>query len=363
MRSVLIVGDHLSGRGGMETIVFKVAKHLNDLNEFAGFYFDPRSQDGVISSDWVQGLHVIPSGNKTAKVFRSFAFVYRLRKFLKQEQSIKKIVRITPVYCHLLAKACKDLDQRIEIISWIHFSIDTFRDREKHYLVESCSKHLAISSGIKKRLVELGVPENRCITIYNCTVSHTETLSGLNREPFTILYVGRVEFNGAKNLQVLFETLKNFNQNWHLHIVGTGTPVDEKKCRELCQNLGIAKKISWHGWQSSPWAYVRKMIGAVNCLVLCSRYEGFPMVLVEALSYGIPCISSDCPTGPSDIIEKGENGLLYDCGDKTGLLTCLEKMYKQGVALRDEGIKGSIKKFYEESYFKLIDGVLLESER
>ena len=363
MRSVLIVGDHLSGRGGMETIVYKVAKRLHDLNEFAGFYFDPRSRDGVISADWLQELPVLPSGDKTAKVFRSIAFVYRLKRLLKHELSIKKILCLTPIHCHLVSKACKHLNRRIEIISWIHFSIDTFRDREKHYLVESCSKHLAISSGIQKRLIELGAPEKKCITIYNCTVRRTETLSCRSCEIFTILYLGRVEFEGAKNLQILFRALKNFNRNWHLHIVGTGTPADEKKCFELSQSLGITQNISWHGWQPTPWEYVGKMIGTVNCLVLCSKYEGFPMVLVEALSYGIPCISSNCPTGPSDIIKNGENGLLYDFADQTGLLACLEKMYLQGVNLSDKGIKGSIEKFYEESYFKLIDKALLESER
>ena len=73
----------------------------------------------------------------------------------------------------------------------------------------------------------------------------------------------------------------------------------------------------------------------------------------------IPCISSDCPTGPFDIIQNGKNGLLYECSNRVGLQNCLEKMYSQGVALNENEVKASVDKFYEESYFKLVDKVLL----
>ncbi len=52
----------------------------------------------------------------------------------------------------------------------------------------------------------------------------------------------------------------------------------------------------------------------VTALLLTSAFEGFPMTLLEAMSYGIPCISSDCMSGPRDMIKPGLNGELYTRG-------------------------------------------------
>jgi UDP-D-galactose:(glucosyl)LPS alpha-1,6-D-galactosyltransferase len=86
---------------------------------------------------------------------------------------------------------------------------------------------------------------------------------------------------------------------------------DHGKLEALAGELGIADRIDWLGWQSDPWA-------ALNCadlLVLCTAFEGFPMILIEAIARGIPCLSSDCPTGPSDIIVSGQSGWLFPVED------------------------------------------------
>lgn len=63
-----------------------------------------------------------------------------------------------------------------------------------------------------------------------------------------------------------------------------------------------------------------------SILALSSRYEGLPLVLLEAQAYGIPAVAFDCQCGPSDVISDGESGLLVPQGDILGLAQALETL-------------------------------------
>jgi len=97
-------------------------------------------------------------------------------------------------------------------------------------------------------------------------------------------------------------------KSWELKIIETGP--SEEKLKRLASKLGISERISWFGFQKEPFSLVKE----VTALLLTSGYEGFPMVLVEAIQRGIPVISSDCG-GPKDIVIAGVNGYLYREGD------------------------------------------------
>jgi UDP-D-galactose:(glucosyl)LPS alpha-1,6-D-galactosyltransferase len=92
--------------------------------------------------------------------------------------------------------------------------------------------------------------------------------------------------------------------------------------KKLALELGISDRIEWTGWVHNPWAAIK----AVSALVLTSQYKGFPMVLIESLIRGIPCLSSDCPTGPADIIIPGENGWLYPLHNISQLTVLLQRI-------------------------------------
>lgn len=84
---------------------------------------------------------------------------------------------------------------------------------------------------------------------------------------------------------------------------------------------------------------------------MTSNYEGFGMVLVEAMACGVPAIAFDCQCGPKDIIQPGENGLLVRNGDIEGLATAMMKLmddaaYRQRLS---ENAKGIISTYAEET--------------
>ncbi len=360
MNQVLLIGDQPSGRGGMETIIRTVALHLREKNALAGLFFDARSLDGVIDTAWLEGLPLFPMGRKTSKIIRKQAYIFRLVKLLKQNADIRKIVCLTPNHCRLAYLATKFVSRKIEIISWIHFSIGTYKPREQKNLIRSCDCHLAISSGISEQLINLGANPKSCFLVYNTVEQKKETIKN-SINSFSILYVGRVDFMNQKNLKELFCSVAGMPIPWHLHIVGSGVDEEVQKCQRYAESLNIAQNVSWHGWQENPWEYVRRKIQQVSCFVLSSKHEGFPMVLLEAMSYGIPCVSSNCPTGPNDIIENGKNGYLYEnkVHGSENLLRALIQLYENEGSLDSQKIKDSISPFYLDKYLGRLDKILL----
>ena len=88
-----------------------------------------------------------------------------------------------------------------------------------------------------------------------------------------------------------------------------------------------------------PTTEITQAYAASAFLTMSSHYEGFPMVMIEAMSCGLPVVTFDYPCGPKDIIRDGENGLLVKEGDITSLSQALERMMK------DEGMRYSMGHF------------------
>lgn len=88
---------------------------------------------------------------------------------------------------------------------------------------------------------------------------------------------------------------------------------------ELVLQLGIAEHVSMPGFEPNPYAYMAR----AKVFALPSRYEGFGMVLVEALALGASIVSTDCPSGPREILEGGRWGRLVPVGDVDALAKAL----------------------------------------
>lgn len=138
-----------------------------------------------------------------------------------------------------------------------------------------------------------------------------------------LLFVGRLEpEKGLPFLVQCVAVLKEQNKNVHLDIVGSG--VEEERLQTLVQNLSVSKEVSFHGYVAfgeSLFSYYR----AADFFVLPSLSEGIPNVLMEAMAFGIPIISTSVG-GIAGVIRHKENGLLVEPGSATALAEAITEL-------------------------------------
>ena len=104
-----------------------------------------------------------------------------------------------------------------------------------------------------------------------------------------------------------------------LMILGEGPLRPELE--RLGAELGIAEQLVLPGFQIDPWPFY----ASASLFVLSSDYEGFANVVLEAMAAGLPVVSTDCPSGPAEILDQGRFGALVRVGDEAALAAAMER--------------------------------------
>ncbi|WYW99131.1 glycosyltransferase [Proteus vulgaris] len=347
IKKITIVGIELQGLGGMEVV-------FNKLNNLLKEFYPQvelsivllKERDICINENWYESLNVrfISCKIRNHKV-RRFLFSCKLANILRKEKP-DVIIGSDVIGCYIANLASKLSLRHIPVFSWIHTSLWI---AYKAIYTLNTQYHIPISSGNKKYLLSNNVPESRINVVYN-PVDRTDKTIPRPQGRTKFLYVGRLLSKGSKNLEFMFRSLSKLEGNWELHLVGDGE--DRADLLSLAKKLKIDKKVIFHGWQSNAWDYVLSHIKEVTACLLTSTHEGLPMVLIEAQSYGIYCISSDCLTGPSDIIN-GSNGQLFPVDDESSFLKILNDVVNERLNLPNPcEMKKSIEPFYGDVYIK-----------
>ena len=127
----------------------------------------------------------------------------------------------------------------------------------------------------------------------------------------TVLAVGRLFAWEIKGFDLLLESwgkIADRYPEWKLQIAGDGRPEDFSRMRSLIRYYQIENSVELLGFRKD----IDLLLQKASLFVLSSRYEGFSMVLIEAMSQGCPCISFDCDNGPRFILKHEESGILVE---------------------------------------------------
>lgn len=192
---------------------------------------------------------------------------------------------------------------------------------------------IAVSKGVAADMAHLsGLPKRWIKVIYNpaatgvsperTSVESREQLWGAGYD-FHVLTVGT--FKVQKNHELLIRAFAKLPKalNAKLTILGEGDLRADMEA--LVSDLGMQASISLPGFYQDPYPWFR----SADLFVLSSDWEGFGNVIVEALDCGVPVVSTDCPSGPAEILENGRFGRLVPVGDADALAAAMVASLKE----------------------------------
>lgn len=178
--------------------------------------------------------------------------------------------------------------------------------------------------------------DNVCV-IPNPVTQYPDVIDDIPKDNGRIIFVGR--FNHEKRIDRLitaFSMIADRYPDWHVDIFGDGNE-KEKLLRQI-DECGLVKRVVIH----EPTKAIYDEYKRSEMLVLCSEHEASPLVLVEAMACGVPCVSLDCPTGPRAIIKDGETGLLAKDGDVNDLASKIEWLIVHEAERKEMGLKARV---------------------
>lgn len=148
--------------------------------------------------------------------------------------------------------------------------------------------------------------------------------------PKRLLAVGRLsEEKRFERLIQAFASISQRHPDWTLRIVGEGP--ERSKLESLVAQLSVSGRVELPGRRTDISAEFMN----ADIFVLTSRFEGFPNALLEAMASGLPCVATDCPSGPSEISEQGRAALLVPVDDFSALECALDDLMGNPVKRRE----------------------------
>lgn len=246
------------------------------------------------------------------RMFRILGNVFNVRKHFKNH---KYDVIVGQSFPNNLLLYLAGVDMNNVIVAehvYYNYYGDILKKLRLH-IYKKCRKVVVLTSK-DKACYDRFYPSARTVVIPNPVVLKEIFESPLNNK--IAIAVGRIQYQkGFDTLVEVFKRVHTKHPDWIMQIYGDGN-LRAELVKQI-KDSGLEGVVNLMGRSTE----IYKKLRDASFYVMSSRFEGFPMVLIEAQSQGLPIVSFDCPNGPSDIIENGVNGILVEDQNK-------EKLYE-----------------------------------
>ncbi|PUR01237.1 glycosyltransferase family 4 protein [Acinetobacter schindleri] len=319
MKKICFLIGNLNNSGGTERVTTLIANALAQKN----------FQVSILSlADGKQSFFELEPDIKTYSLYPKkisfkknfFGAIWRIRKFVTQHQ-IDTLIVVDSISCIFTVPALCGL--KVKHICWEHFNFKVnlgvkYRDIGRKWAAKYCDYVVTLTKR-DKELWDQGIKNIKAKIIPIANPSPFEVQENIPSLDYkTILCVGRLTYQKGFDL-LITAWVKVAQQvpDWKIVMVGSGE--DEQMLKQMAKSLGVDDSIIFAGQQKNMDIFYRQ----ASFFCMSSRFEGLPMALLEAQSYGLPIVAFDCDTGPAEIVEHNTSGFLVELGNIAELANAL----------------------------------------
>ena len=205
------------------------------------------------------------------------------------------------------------------------------RFRKLYAILFPTADHIiAVSDGVAdNHSLTLEIPRERISRIYNpADIAEIEQMAQAVPEhpwmtdngPPVILSAGRLA--RVKDFPTLLKAFRQVSRSRDVRLIILGEGSWRQRLEKMIRKMGVEAKVSLPGWASNPYAFMSR----AAMFVLSSKNEGLGNVLIEAMACGCLCVSTNCSSGPAEILDNGRFGPLVPVGDYSALAAAMERV-------------------------------------
>lgn len=309
MKKICFFSGDITRSGGTEKVACQIMNGLTAQYDISVISLTHSSEEMFypLNSE-IKKVALFDSNPNGIKQY--FSVVKRIRKYLKTN-NIDILIDVDTILDMFSATAVGGL--KTKLIAWEHFNFhetmgNKLRVPVRKYMTKHADCVVTLTKEDRKTYSDYFGDKLRVEQIYN-PVEITQAQGEYDLNSKTIISVGRLaKQKGFDMLVDVADKVLKEHTDWEWIILGEGDErenLEKKIAQKQIDNLKLLGRVS------NVSEYMQKSA----IYVMTSRYEGFPLVLIEAKANKLPVVSFSCKTGPSELVQDGINGYLINCYD------------------------------------------------